>query len=234
MAYLKKKGHPPDKFGNPKRGGVKNKPRQYLYLTLDQVEKILHEIEKDAENKNIKRDHCAIYLSYFFGLRIGECAILERKHFRFIQDGQVFIPTLKQRDCDEKGQKTIPERSPPYVESFVVNYVTNYLQNSIKPEENWLFTTAPRKHISTMTLFNVFTTYCLRAGLAKYYSWHSLRHGRAVYIYENFTDQVMVKDMLRHSDLDSSKIYINLSPGKIAQMREKLESIHPNIRAPGA
>lgn len=45
----------------------------------------------------MRRDHCAIYLGYYLGLRIGEAAILARDSFRMLSDdGTALIRTLKQ------------------------------------------------------------------------------------------------------------------------------------------
>lgn len=77
--------------------GRQEKPEDKMFLTKDQVFRILAAIEKDQKNNpNWKRDHCAIYLGFFMGLRISEAAMLSRDTFRFIENGQVFVKTLKQ------------------------------------------------------------------------------------------------------------------------------------------
>jgi hypothetical protein len=46
------------------------------------------------------------------------------------------------------------------------------------------------------------------------YSWHALRHGRGIYIWERFKDLVKVKDALGQKSLSAAEWYVNLSPAQ--------------------
>lgn len=77
--------------------GRVDKPQEGLFLTQDQVWKILNQIEKGKKsNLYWQRDHAAIFFGFYFGLRISEACRLTRQTFRFSGRGEVKIITLKQ------------------------------------------------------------------------------------------------------------------------------------------
>lgn len=77
-----------------------HKSKREKALTHEQHVAMLQAAEESQHkfNQHWRRDHCAIYLGYYLGLRVGEVVLLERKHFRDLLDGgeTVFLPTLKQ------------------------------------------------------------------------------------------------------------------------------------------
>ena len=75
-------GHPADKTADE------------MYLRRLDLAQILAKIDT-GDNPTGKRDYTILYLSFFFALRAGEAAILERKHFRHLDRKIVYIPTLK-------------------------------------------------------------------------------------------------------------------------------------------
>ncbi len=100
MAYRIKKGlgtsHP-------------EKSNRQKFLTLEDFRSILKAVEDEA-NENWKRDHCAIFLSFYFALRVKECSMLERACFRHINDEVVYIRTLKRLkripwNCKQCGRR---------------------------------------------------------------------------------------------------------------------------------
>lgn len=94
----------------------------------------------------------------------------------------------------------------------------------MQPAQRWLFPTGPERHIHPETLRKIFAHYVLKSGLDPAYSWHSLRHGRGVVVFERFEDSVMVRDMLRQKSLSSAEMYMHLSPKRAEALRLQLES----------
>jgi len=125
--------------------------------------------------------------------------------------------------------KNPPEKEPPIIESQVCDYVKDYLDNVMRPNQRWLFESSPSVHMSSRQLSRVFNTYLELAGLPSIYSWHALRHGRGVLIWERFQDPVMVRDMLRQKSISSAEIYMHMSPQRIEEARQKLS--HGSIAA---
>lgn len=66
-------------------------------------------------------------------------------------------------------------------------------------------------HISSRTISNYFTIYAKENKLPKNISFHTLRHSFATYFLINGGDQFALKDMLGHSSLSTTAIYIHLA-----------------------
>lgn len=116
-----------------------------------------------------------------------------------------------------------PEKSPPVVETKVLEYVRIYLQG-MRPDQRWLLESTPGEHISESHMHRVFNHYVLAAKLDPAYSFHALRHGRGVRIYEKFEDFVMVRDMLRQKSISSTEWYMHLSPQRKQKLRDALDA----------
>jgi integrase len=76
--------------------GQNQKAERDTYLTIDEVNKILRTIkESDYPEAQRDRDHCALFLGFYFGLRVYEASIIERNCFRHIAKGQVYVRRAK-------------------------------------------------------------------------------------------------------------------------------------------
>lgn len=124
-----------------------------------------------------------------------------------------------------------PEKVPPVVETHVMEYLQKYMSQVMKPAQRWLFEGqhSPEDvqevipHMSQVHLEKIFGHWVVEAGLPKIYSWHSLRHARAVFIWDRFEDAVMVRDMLGQSSLGSTEKYLQMSQARKKKLQEALE-----------
>jgi integrase len=248
MPYSTEKGLPHAKV---------EKTNRQKYLTLDQLRKVLQTIEESDQPKK-ERDHCAVYLGYFFGLRVSEVCILERETFRHISEHQAYIRTSKSipripvvckcgrkwRVSATKIKQTVlcprcsaintvkaprrpvdpnpPEKQPPVIETPVVAYVQKYMDGPACGER-WFLESKRGKHIGTRQMERIFGHYCMAAGIGPEYSFHALRHGRGLLIYERFKDPVMLRDMLRQATLSAAEWYMHLSPERQREYLEVLD-----------
>jgi integrase len=237
------------------------------FMTLEEFQTLLRKVA-ELRRARWRRDHCAIFCGFFFGLRISETVLINRETFRDLEHGEVHIRTKKQGmrvrytcpDCKRryrvaaaragqmqtcghcgaqgkirlpqgvtKADAAPPECSPPVVETVVHDYVRNYLDNVMRPEQEWLFESAPGKRLARDYLRQIFNRYSMAAGLNPKYSWHCLRHGRGVMIMDQFDDLVMVRDSLRQKSLGAAEFYIHLSPAKAAKYREALDRVSDKL-----
>jgi len=116
-----------------------------------------------------------------------------------------------------------PEKSPPVVETVVLEYLREYLKEYMREEQEWLFEGGAGKPIAKDYLRQILNYYIMAAGLNPKYSWHALRHGRGVLLMDEFDDPVMVRDSLRQKSLGAAEFYIHLSPKKQALYRATLD-----------
>lgn len=124
-------------------------------------------------------------------------------------------------ESKNKNAQSLPEKSPPAIEVEVIEYVKDYIKNHMKEDQNYLFETNAGP-ISKSYVSRIFGHYVNKAGLSLIYSWHALRHGRGVFLWERFTDLVMVRDMLRQKSLSSAEVYVHMSPKRTEEIRNKL------------
>lgn len=132
--------------------------------------------------------------------------------------------------CTKEIDMRPPEKLAPVVERWVLDHVKNYMSTYMRGNQRWFFEGNYNDHtpledippICVSQLERIFSSYCKNAGLDSLYSWHALRHGRGVMIWERFHDLVMVRDMLGQKSLSSAEIYIQMSPSTRQQALDKL------------
>lgn len=204
MKYAQAKGLIPSKKRRRKSVDA-SPPKSSLEtaVTEPQWRQILEAIEstKDEFNKNWKRDYTAIYLGYMFALRLSECSILERDHFKNLEkDDTVDLPTQGKANSDTG-----------LIEEATAAVVLDYVKNEMRPDQRWLFESKVDYHVSESYLARIFNTYALKAGLPNTYSWQSLRHGRGFRLWSLFHNLSMVAIGLR-CDIDAVTRYASLDP----------------------
>jgi site-specific recombinase XerD len=252
-----------------RKGFSKIRPKKQsaeMFLTSEQVKKILDTIISDPDNPNRLRDHCAVFCGFSFGMRIAETVLLSRESFRDIAHGVAHLRTLKQSErishackCGRKSRVALsragqtlecsrcgaanpvksngkvytgpPEKEPPVIERHVLAYVAEYIE-SMPLDQNWLFIGYSKDHhMCASNLRKIFAHYVMAAGLNPVYSWHALRHGRGMLVYERFEDLVMVRDMLRQKSTKTAEIYARISPRRAAEARALLEQDEMKLAA---
>ena len=83
-----------ERKGLPARGHQEEKSPDAYYMRRDELRRVLQAIES-SQNPSWRRDHAIVYLGFYLALRAGEAAILERKNFRHLSTGVIYVPTLK-------------------------------------------------------------------------------------------------------------------------------------------
>ena len=152
-------------------------------------------------NKEYNIEHkCWLLLGFCCGLRTIEIANIK------IEDIDVNNHRLKIIGKGNKERYTIlPDicitKLREYCKVKRITYKTGYLF----PGNNG------KIHISPRTIGNYFTNYAKEFNLQKNISFHTLRHSFATYFLMNGGDQFVLKDMLGHSSLSTTAIYVHLA-----------------------
>jgi site-specific recombinase XerD len=135
-------------------------------------------------------------------------------------------------DGELTSTELLPERELPTMEQKVIEVISFYIANFMKPENVYLFESRPGVHLCKEQVRKIFSHYILLSGIDKLFSWHSLRHGRGVFVWERFENLQMVREMLRQKSLSSTEVYIHMSPQSKEKLRNSLEKNMPVIDFP--
>lgn len=169
------------------------------YLTLEEVSKLLDvEIKSpyDARNKAI------LELLYSSGIRISELCNMQTSNYNSYE---CIIRLIG------KGSK---ERIIPlgdYAISVLEDYIDNYRPKINKKNINSIFINNRGDAISRQFIFKVIKKECLKKGIRKNVSPHTLRHTFATHLLQNGADLRIIQELLGHENISTTQIYTHVS-----------------------
>ena len=184
-----------------------NRTMNYLQMPLMKVPKELPDILSREETQKLlsvseNQKHTAwLLLAYGSGLRVSEIASLRVSDIDS-KEMRIFVKAGK----NKRDRYTIlPERTLLALRS----YWRRYRPNS---PEGWLFPGSKNVgHITSRAIACAFDSCVSKAGICKKVSIHSLRHGFATHLLENGANLLQIKELLGHSSLNSTMIYLHLA-----------------------
>lgn len=189
-----------------------NKKAHEKFIDRDQFASLV----KAAKANAYSRASELIYSAGVLGLRLGEAITLNRGCFDLLARGFVEIETLKRFDVDHpvNGKRlgvyphlVLPVAIGPNIRKFFEK-----LLDKTPKGTKYLFPGRGKgSHISTTHAQRVFHESAIAAGLGPRYSFHCLRHHKGVALWEKTKDREQIAAQLRHSSVDSTKIYTGLS-----------------------
>lgn len=183
-----------------------------------------------------------LYSAGTLGLRIGEAITLNRRCFALLGRGTVEVETLKRFDIPLDAQREIAQRQrdgkgagkrlgkyphlvlPVTVGPGLQAYFEQLLAKT-PAGQHYLFPGRARKsHISATHAERVFHQCAEAAGLGPTYSFHALRHHKGVALWEKTKDREQIAAELRHSSVDTTKIYTHLSEKEKRELAAKVDA----------
>lgn len=187
------KDNPLTKFKSPKLD--KSLP---TVLSLEEVTSLLDiEINTpyDARNKAI------LELFYSSGLRISELINLEMANVDMAEN---LIRVMG------KGKK---ERIVPFgdiAKNVLNDYINNYRPSINKKNSTYIFLNNLGNKLSRQYIFRIIKQECVKKGIKKNVSPHTLRHTYATHLLKNGADLRIIQELLGHENLATTQIYTHL------------------------
>ena len=168
-------------------------------LTIEEVDKLLQQPKLDTPK----------------GMRVSEMLHLQIFDVN-LQFGYVV--------CNENGKERIIPIGIPCKKAM-----ERYLQTArtvfVKDEkETALFTNCSGKAMSRQGFWKVLKGYADDAGIKRDIAPHTLRHSFAVHMLQNGADIRSVQEMLGHSDISTTQVYLGMNMNK---MRDVYMKTHP-------
>lgn len=184
-----------------------------VYLTIDEVDRLLSIEVIDAFSA---RNKAILELLYSSGLRISELVNLEIKNIDF-DDCVVRILG--------KGSK---ERIVPmndYAIDALKKYLDNFRVDMLKDDiNNYVFLNNHGKIMTRQGIFKMIKKECLKKGISKNISPHTLRHTFATHLLQNGADLRVIQEILGHSDISTTQIYTHVTNEKL---KSDYKEFHP-------
>ena len=186
------------------------------HLSVVESKDLLHSVVADEESKNRDRDYCIITIFLNCGLRLSELAGIN------LSDIDREMRSLR---VVGKGNK---ERIV-YLNDACKSALSAYLlvrardmTNIRDKDKNALFLSRLGRRISVKTVQWLVYKYLDKAGLSyKHFSTHKLRHTAATLMYqEGGVDVLTLKEILGHSELNTTQIYTHVSDRRLEEAVE--------------
>lgn len=181
-------------------------------LNIEEVSLLL---DIDIKNPYNARDKAILELLYSSGLRVSELVNLELANI----DLELCLIRVM-----GKGRK---ERIIPlgdYAIDALNNYLNNYRPLLNKKHNNYVFINISGTKISRQFIFKTIKKECLKKGIKKNISPHTLRHTFATHLLKNGADLRIIQELLGHENLSTTQIYTHLSKEKL---QSEYNDIHP-------
>ncbi|MCQ2326219.1 MAG: tyrosine-type recombinase/integrase [Bacteroidales bacterium] len=188
-------------------------------LEREEIQAMINSI--DASTLAGFRNKLTINFLYATGLRVSEFVNLKLSEVNFKEEIL---------DIIGKGNK---ERYIPVAKSVLDDlefYIKHYRteQKISKESENFIFLSERQgKPLTRQFIFKMLRETAQKAGIKKNVHPHILRHSFATELIRGGANLIAVKEMMGHSSVVSTEIYINLST---KDLKNTLENYHPFYR----
>ena len=163
------------------------------------------------------RDKAMLELLYATGMRVSELVALR---MRDVNLAMGYI-------CCRDGEK---ERIIP-IETAAETALTQYLREArphLCGETEYVFTNCQGGPMTRQGFWKIIKHYAAMAGIDKDITPHMIRHSFATHLVDNGADLKAVQEMLGHSDISTTQIYMKKSA---IRLKEVYDQAHPRAKS---
>ena len=182
-------------------------------LTSEEVEKLLSQ-PKDVDLKGT-RDKAMLEVAYATGMRVTEIISLDAEDVN-LEEGFITCKSTNK-------QRNIPLGSISI--AALREYINDARPIMIKDEnEKALFVNVNGKRLTRQGFWKIIKYYKEQAHIDKDITPHVLRHSFATHLLQNGADLKAIQNMLGHSDISSTQVYMQFQD---SGLREMYKRTHP-------
>ena len=184
-----------------------------MILTIEEINLLLEQ-PNGTTPKEI-RDKAMLELLYATGMRVSELINLK------VDDVNLSMNYLQ---ChDESKDRIIPFTNE--TKEALENYLKNAREVMCKGEQQFLFTNCQGSPMTRQGFWKIIKYYSAKAGIKKDITPHTIRHSFAMHLVNNGADLKSVQEMLGHSDISTTQIYMKTNVN--IKLKEVYEKAHP-------
>jgi len=177
-------------------------PSRIKYLSKEEIERFFLYIKSP-------RDKALFGLTYLYGLRVSEAALLTLEDIDF-ERRRIFIHRVKGGIGGERPLFKTVER-----------LLRRYFRTRLKTGDG-LFT-GRQGNLKKQRIQQLFKQYARKAGLDSKYSVHSLRHSIATHLLEAGEGIEFVRDHLGHRSIQNTMIYAQITDNRREEVFRRIE-----------
>lgn len=184
-------------------------------LTLNEIDRMVEQCDVDTALG--LRNRAIVETAYSCGLRVSELTDLRLS--RIFLDEQYII-------VDGKGDK---QRLVP-VSQVALDWIRRYLDEVRadivvkRGNEDFVFLNSRGTKLSRVMIFYIIKDLCLKAGIKKKVSPHTLRHSFATHLLEGGANLRAIQQMLGHESITTTQIYVHIDR---TLLRKEILEHHP-------
>lgn len=182
-------------------------------LSVDEVDLLLRQ-PSEKTPKGI-RDKAMLEMLYATGIRVSELIHLE------ITDVNLQMGYINCRDAEKERIIPFGNAAKRALQTYLDGVRDSFLRDL---DSKVLFTNCSGKPMSRQGFWKVLKTYARAAGIEKDITPHTLRHSFAAHLVQNGADLKSVQEMMGHSDISTTQMYLNMNVHKI---RDVYAKAHP-------
>ena len=184
-----------------------------VILTIEEVNLLLSQPNGDTP-KEI-RDKAMLELLYATGIRVSELIGLKLSDVNLSMD---YI------QCHENGKdRVIPFTNE--TKEALEKYLETSREALCKEDQGYLFTNCQGDPMTRQGFWKLIKYYSTKAGIKKDITPHTIRHSFAMHLVGNGADLKSVQEMLGHSDISTTQIYLRTTAN--TRLKEVYEKAHP-------
>ena len=175
-------------------------------LSTNEVEMLLEQPDL-SETKGL-RDKAMLEVMYATGIRVSELISLK------VADVNLDMEYL---NCKSSGKTRIIPLGSKAIEA-VSQYLSRARFSLVKDEkEDTLFVNCFGSPMTRQGFWKIIKIYASNAGIKTDITPHMLRHSFAVHLIENGADIQSVQEMMGHSDIATTQMYVRLNRNKLKE-----------------
>jgi integrase/recombinase XerD len=183
-------------------------------LTVKEVDALLRQPSRNTPKE--LRDKSMLELLYATGMRVSELITLR------VEDVNIKLEYII---ChDRKRERIIPFGTE--AKNALVKYLSQGREQLLGEESDShiLYPNCSGKEMSRQGFWKLIKSYGKKAGIESELTPHTLRHSFAAHLVENGADLKSVQEMLGHSDISTTQIYMTAGNQRV---REVYAKAHP-------
>lgn len=161
------------------------------------------------------RDRAMLELLYATGLRVTELISLR------LGDVNLAMNYIVCRDADKERVIPFGSKAKQALERYLKDGRALLLKEK---ESEYLFVNCSGNAMSRQGFWKLIKQYAAKAGIEADITPHTLRHSFAAHLVQNGADLKAVQEMLGHSDIATTQVYVNMN---VERVRSVYREAHP-------